>query len=139
MPSRVLRPSIAISNPPFWENRSYRNHENISRTFILAMPGLGRLDPFIGHPRSRQPCIFLPVPPERFPLTHHYLNAGVSLDIGSPMAAGDDYRIKAADMNAKARQETRPHTRSELKKLVLAYLRLADHADRNADVAPSVE
>jgi hypothetical protein len=55
------------------------------------------------------------------------------------MAAGDDYRIKAADMNAKARQETSPQTRSELKKLVLAYLRLADHADRNADVAPPAE
>ena len=51
------------------------------------------------------------------------------------MAAGDDYRIKAADVNAKARGETSPHTRAELKKLVLAYLRLADQADRNADLA----
>jgi hypothetical protein len=52
------------------------------------------------------------------------------------MAAGDDYRIKAADVNAKAKGETSPHTRAELKKLVLAYLRLADQADRNADLAP---
>jgi hypothetical protein len=51
------------------------------------------------------------------------------------MAAGDDYRIKAADMNAKAGAETSPQTRSELKKLVLAYLRLADQADRNASLA----
>jgi len=55
------------------------------------------------------------------------------------MAAGDDYRIKAADMNAKAQGETSPHTRAELKKLVLAYLRLADQADRNADLAPLSE
>jgi len=52
------------------------------------------------------------------------------------MAAGDDYRIKAADVNAKAQGETSPHTRAELKKLVLAYLRLADQADRNANLPP---
>ncbi len=52
------------------------------------------------------------------------------------MAAGDDYRIKAADVNAKARSETSPQTRLELKKLVLSYLRLADQADRNADMVP---
>jgi hypothetical protein len=52
------------------------------------------------------------------------------------MAAGDDYRIKAADVNAKAKGETSPYTRAELKKLVLAYLRLAEQADRNADLAP---
>ena len=52
------------------------------------------------------------------------------------MPTGDDYRIKAADMNARARGETSPQTRSELKKLVLAYLRLADQADRNAGLVP---
>ena len=52
------------------------------------------------------------------------------------MATGDEYRIKAADMNAKATGETSPQTRSELKKLVLAYLRLADQADRNAALPP---
>lgn len=52
------------------------------------------------------------------------------------MAAGDDYRIKAADVNAKARQETNPRTRRELEGLALAYLRLADQADRNAKLAP---
>jgi len=50
------------------------------------------------------------------------------------MAAGDDYRIKAADMNAKAKREIRPLTRAELESLALAYLRLADQADRNADL-----
>ena len=56
------------------------------------------------------------------------------------MAAGDDYRIKAADVNAKAKLETKLRTRAELEKLALAYLRLADQADRNAaldaDLAP---
>ena len=55
------------------------------------------------------------------------------------MAAGDDYRIKAAEMNAKAKGETSPQTRSELQKLVLSYLRLADQADRNAGLAPPAE
>ena len=55
------------------------------------------------------------------------------------MAAGDDYRIKAADMNAKAKSETKPRTRAELERLALAYLRLADQADRNAHLASSTE
>jgi len=55
------------------------------------------------------------------------------------MYAGDDYRIKAADMNAKARAETNPRTRAELKHLALAYLRLADQADRNATLISSTE
>jgi hypothetical protein len=55
------------------------------------------------------------------------------------MAAGDVYRIKAADMNAKAKAETKPRTRAELEHLALAYLRLADQADRNADLAPSTD
>jgi hypothetical protein len=50
------------------------------------------------------------------------------------MAAGDDYRIKAADMNAKAKGESNFRTRAELETLALAYLRLADQADRNADL-----
>ena len=55
------------------------------------------------------------------------------------MATGDEYRIKAADMNAKATREASPQTRSELKKLVFAYLRLADHADRNANLTPPAD
>ena len=46
------------------------------------------------------------------------------------MARGDDYRIKAADMQAKAREESNPQLRAELERLVLSYLRLADQADR---------
>ena len=53
------------------------------------------------------------------------------------MAAGDDYRIKAADMHAKAKREIRPQARAELASLALAYLRLADQADRNARLGSS--
>jgi hypothetical protein len=49
---------------------------------------------------------------------------------GSVMAAGDNYRIKAADMSARARDEANPDVRTALEQLVLAYLRLAEHADR---------
>jgi hypothetical protein len=50
------------------------------------------------------------------------------------MAAGDDYRVKAADMNARAKNERNPLTRAEHENLALAYLRLADQADKNAKV-----
>ena len=49
------------------------------------------------------------------------------------MTPGDAYRLKAAEINAKANQEVQPVIQSELKKLALAYLRLADQADRNAE------
>jgi len=55
------------------------------------------------------------------------------------MAAGDDYRIKAAEMNAKAKRETKPQTRAELEHLALAYLRLADQADRNVRLEASTD
>ena len=48
------------------------------------------------------------------------------------MAPGDLYRVKAADMNARAKRETSLLIRAELENLALAYLRLADQADRNA-------
>ena len=48
------------------------------------------------------------------------------------MPAGDDYRIKAAEIMGKAKQEADPSLYAELEKLVFAYLRLADQADRNA-------
>jgi hypothetical protein len=48
------------------------------------------------------------------------------------MAAGDDYRIKAADMNARAKNDRDPMVRAEFENLALAYLRLADQADKNA-------
>jgi len=55
------------------------------------------------------------------------------------MAAGDDYRIKAADMNAKAKGESSLRTRAELESLALAYLRLADQAERNASLLSATE
>ena len=55
------------------------------------------------------------------------------------MAAGDDYRIKAADVHAKAKGETSLRTRAELESLALAYLRLADQAERNATLVSATE
>jgi hypothetical protein len=48
------------------------------------------------------------------------------------MAAGDRYRIRAAELNAAARCERNPTTRKEYENLALAYLRLADQAERNS-------
>ena len=48
------------------------------------------------------------------------------------MTAGDDYRAKAAAMNARAKQERNVLLRAEFDNLALAYLRLGDQADRNA-------
>ena len=48
------------------------------------------------------------------------------------MPSGDDYRIKAIDIHAQAKPETNWFNRAELEALALAYLRLAEQADRNA-------
>ena len=48
------------------------------------------------------------------------------------MVTGDHYRIRAAELNAAARQERNPDIRKEYENLALAYLRLADQADRNS-------
>jgi hypothetical protein len=40
------------------------------------------------------------------------------------------YFAKAANMSELARSETDPQIRADLEKLVMAYLRLADRADR---------
>jgi hypothetical protein len=45
---------------------------------------------------------------------------------------GDSYRIKASDLKAKARQEPNAARRMELDTLAMAYLRLADQAERNS-------
>lgn len=52
------------------------------------------------------------------------------------MARGAEYRIKAANMNARAKQEQNLLLRIEFENLARAYLRLAEQADRNdkADV-----
>ena len=46
---------------------------------------------------------------------------------------GDAYRIRASELNAEAHQEIQyAERRTELEKLAMAYLRLADQAERNA-------
>jgi hypothetical protein len=53
-------------------------------------------------------------------------------DIGTApmMGPGDAYRLRAADMLAKAEQSERH--RVDFENLAMAYLRLAEQADRNA-------
>lgn len=46
--------------------------------------------------------------------------------------AADEYRAKAAAMNARAKQEQSPLIRAEFENLSLSYLRLAEQAERNA-------
>ena len=48
------------------------------------------------------------------------------------MPTADEYRKKAAEMNARAKQEPNPLTGAEFTNLALAYLRLADQAEKNA-------
>jgi hypothetical protein len=48
-----------------------------------------------------------------------------------PMA--DDYRIKATDMSARAKREQDILIRAEYESLALAYFRLADQAEKNAE------
>jgi hypothetical protein len=55
----------------------------------------------------------------------------VSTEVPSELP-GDAYRIRASELNAEAHQETNTQRRSELEKLAMAYLRLADQAERNA-------
>lgn len=48
------------------------------------------------------------------------------------MTTADEYRVKAADLRAKAQQETNPAMCAQLDSLVLSYLRLAEQAERNS-------
>src|SRR2546423_192086 len=48
------------------------------------------------------------------------------------MNPADQYRIKAGDLAAYARAEPDPFQRAEYERLPLAYLRLADQAERNS-------
>jgi hypothetical protein len=50
------------------------------------------------------------------------------------MTAGDEYRAKAAKLRVLATREKTPETRTELEKMALTYLRLAEQADWNAKV-----
>ncbi len=47
------------------------------------------------------------------------------------MTSGDFYRTKAAGLHAKALHEANPKVRAELEGLAIAYIRLAEQADRN--------
>jgi len=55
------------------------------------------------------------------------------------MTSGDEYRVKAAELRAKAQQENRPAVQAELEGLAAAYIRLAEQADRNQLVDLSYE
>jgi hypothetical protein len=48
------------------------------------------------------------------------------------MAGGKAYCIKARELRAMAAREKDPAVRAELRHLALAYLRLAEQADRNS-------
>jgi len=60
-------------------------------------------------------------------------------DVGTaPMTGpGDSYRLRAADMLAKAEQNER--YREDFENLAMAYLRLAEQADRNAKLGQPLE
>jgi hypothetical protein len=53
------------------------------------------------------------------------------------MGPGDAYRLRAADMLAKAEQNERH--REDFENLAMAYLRLAEQADRNAKLGQPLE
>jgi hypothetical protein len=48
------------------------------------------------------------------------------------MTPADAYRVKAGDMASLARAETDPIQKAEYERLSLAYLRLAEQAQRNS-------
>jgi hypothetical protein len=50
------------------------------------------------------------------------------------MTLGEKYRLKAAEFQAKADQETRPLRRNSFQSFVRVYQRLASQADRSAEI-----
>jgi hypothetical protein len=48
------------------------------------------------------------------------------------MTPAGAYRVKAGDMASLARAETNPFQKAEYERLSLAYLRLAEQAERNS-------
>ena len=55
------------------------------------------------------------------------------------MTTGDHYRVKVADLRARARRESDPQLRAEFETLAAGYLRLAQQADRNTRLDVSYE
>jgi hypothetical protein len=51
---------------------------------------------------------------------------------GDRMTKGDAYRVKASEFAMKAKTTRDPAKQLEHAKMAAAYLRLAEHADRNA-------
>ena len=52
--------------------------------------------------------------------------------VSSSATAADRYRVKAAELSAKARQESRADLRAEYERLAASYLLLASQAERNS-------
>lgn len=52
---------------------------------------------------------------------------------------GDDYRVKVAELRARASKETDPGRRAEFESLAQAYLRLAAQAKRNTETDVTYE
>ena len=50
---------------------------------------------------------------------------------GDEMPTAKEYQRKAADLRDKASREPRHHIRNELQTLAMAYMRLAEMAERN--------
>ncbi len=48
------------------------------------------------------------------------------------MATGDQYHLKAAELHARAMRERKPAVQAELESLAVAYVRLAEQAERNS-------
>jgi hypothetical protein len=48
------------------------------------------------------------------------------------MTPGDEYRVRAANLKARAKREAKPSVRAELEGLAQGYLRLAEQAERNS-------
>jgi hypothetical protein len=48
------------------------------------------------------------------------------------MAAGDQYRVRAAEFDAKAKCESNPEMQAAFEHLARSYRRLAEQADRNS-------
>jgi len=55
------------------------------------------------------------------------------------MKPGDEYRAKALEFLAKAETENSPLMRAEFENLAVAYLRLAEQAERNAQLDVTYE
>jgi hypothetical protein len=55
------------------------------------------------------------------------------------MTAADQYRVKALGFFAKAETENNPEIRTEFKNLGRAYSRLAEQAERNAQLDVTYE